>query len=413
MTSVSKFEIVTAKTRFPVLRVHTDVWRFVHSPYDPYKEAESLVRSWKIDVKTIAIYGLGVGYHVQAVLSEYPALEGVYVIEPYAQIVALAKEWSGILNDPRVTVLEAANEVELNGCFAGVANMPLFLHPPSVEICPYPGVASLLKEMQLLTQTVRIGASLLHMNWRQNMPRFSHDTVYSGKEDFYAGRPGVLIAAGPSLESHLEWLRNDGTKHMVTLSVSAVLAKLLSHGIQPTAAIMSDGGEIVKTHISDLKESVELPPLFLLSTSHPDVPTDYIGQIHWLLQRGFDPAEALAHELDCDLFETGGSVATLALSLLYYWGCDPIIFVGQDLAYVDGKAYTNDTHHDFLYGNPSGQGQIVVNSVYGTPINTTPTWNTFRHWIERFITRHGDRTYINLSHGADIKGTIHRLGSEF
>ena len=48
-------------------------------------------------------------------------------------------------------------------------------------------------------------------------------------------------------------------------------------------------------------------------------------------------------DLDDFYFETKGTVAYNALYSAMYMGCNPIILVGQDLAYVDGECYSKNS----------------------------------------------------------------------
>ncbi len=46
--------------------------------------------------------------------------------------------------------------------------------------------------------------------------------------------------------------------------------------------------------------------------------------------------------------QSGGSVATSAFDLLLNLGCDPVILVGQDLAYTGREIHSSGTYHNGL-----------------------------------------------------------------
>jgi hypothetical protein len=56
----------------------------------------------------------------------------------------------------------------------------------------------------------------------------------------------------------------------------------------------------------------------------------------------------------------GGSVATSALSLALRWGCDPIVFVGLDLAFADGRYYVATSSDGDARAEVDGDGVVRV-----------------------------------------------------
>ncbi len=410
MIGAVQFNLDLAKDGSQILRATTDKHRYIHSQYDPIHEASLLAESWNLDGKKIAvIYGLGLGYHIQACMDRYPSLEHVYILEPYEQIVNLARKvHSEFMDNPRIQIIRTPLEIELAHTIAIFSLENILFHPASVEICPFHSIKELLQESMMIRNTVHKMQGLLMGNWLSNSKDITSKNVLSGQKKRYAEKIGFVLASGPSLEEEFESLRILQNSDAVILAVSANLKRLVAEGINPTAYIMSDGGPIVMNHIDNTGLKEKLPTLLLLSTAYKEVRNSYAGDISWILQEGFSPANEFAMENRLDVFETGGSVATLCLSILHYWGCNPIVFVGQDLAYTGGYSYASGTNHDFMKHIGSNFRNIRVPSVHGELIPTTITWNSFRHWIEAFIELYSDRTYINTSHGAVIKGTMYK-----
>ncbi|MBX5437708.1 MAG: motility associated factor glycosyltransferase family protein, partial [Alicyclobacillaceae bacterium] len=141
--------------------------------------------------------------------------------------------------------------------------------------------------------------------------------------------------------------------------------------------------------------------LYALPTASSVAVASYPGEVVFVLQKGHEQAEEMAAALGADLFLTGGSVSTLALDLLHYFGCDPIIFAGLDLAYVDGKSHADSGTRQSVTRSYT----VEVASVTGDKVLSTVSWQSFRRWIEQYISSHPDRTYINVSGGAHIQGT--------
>lgn len=143
-------------------------------------------------------------------------------------------------------------------------------------------------------------------------------------------------------------------------------------------------------------------PLILLSTASEKVVSYYDGQVYLAYQKGFEEAEKVAREKNYLLFETGGSVSTLALDIAIRFEAAEIIFVGLDLAYTNNQSHA------------SGIGRTIadtdnlrkVESVTGAEVYTSRNLDIYRKWVERRIAREGMIRFINTSHGARIHGTI-------
>ena len=90
LPKITSYEVKTSRTeqKVPVVNgVH------LHSIYNPFKEAESIVSNYSEALKTkneVLILGLGFGYHVNAVIEEMTRAHGdnfkIVVIEPNSQV---------------------------------------------------------------------------------------------------------------------------------------------------------------------------------------------------------------------------------------------------------------------------------------------------------------------------------------
>ncbi len=123
-------------------------------------------------------------------------------------------------------------------------------------------------------------------------------------------------------------------------------------------------------------------PIIVLSTCDKNVMLSYKGQKLIALQEGYTPAEEYAKLNNHKLVQTGGSVATTALDVAINMGCNPIIFVGQDLAYTDGKSHSKDT---FSKSMDSSKNLREVEDVYGNRIYAPKNLYSYLRWIQNRI----------------------------
>lgn len=102
------------------------------------------------------------------------------------------------------------------------------------------------------------------------------------------------------------------------------------------------------------------------------------------------------------------SIAIVTLQLLYKLGFNPIILVGQNLAYVDDRHYADGiAYGDEKKINLEYKDRLYkVKDVYGNEIHTNFGFNLMRTHMEKYIQLMPDTTIINTTRGgAHIEGT--------
>ncbi|MBI4574829.1 MAG: motility associated factor glycosyltransferase family protein, partial [Planctomycetes bacterium] len=101
------------------------------------------------------------------------------------------------------------------------------------------------------------------------------------------------------------------------------------------------------------------------------------------------------------------SVAHLNYLVARTLGCDPIVLVGQDLAFgEDGRHYASGTVKDAqrTRGN-EGSGVLEVEGNLGGHVRTTLLWDAMRTWFEEEVARPGGPRVLNATAGgARIRG---------
>lgn len=118
------------------------------------------------------------------------------------------------------------------------------------------------------------------------------------------------------------------------------------------------------------------------------------------------------HLGDGSALDAGASVAHLALSSAIYLGADPIIFVGQDLAYgPDGVTHSKDAVtmqekgkavRDIIHSFPT----VYVEGNNGEMIPSNQLWVNFKIIMESIISKNPEHHFYNATEGgAKIQGT--------
>ena len=254
-----------------------------------------------------------------------------------------------------------------------------------------------------------------------NLPAIAAAPSSARLHGAFAGRPAVLVAAGPSLEKNVEGIRRFKGKAVI-VAVSHALGALERAGIIPDLVVALDPGDLLR-HFGG--PSVRAAEALVLSTSCDprlfDLPARRIvtfggnyGIDTWAYE-GLDDAV----RVPC-----GGSVATSAVSLLRQWGCTPILLTGQDLSFPDGRYYAagtldGDTRFEVSSDGQSGQmvsaagsvGQLVrrVPGYHGGEVVTDHAFALARDWYIATAREHAaEVTLINCTEGgARLDGMEH------
>ncbi|RPH52385.1 MAG: DUF115 domain-containing protein [Desulfobacteraceae bacterium] len=147
-------------------------------------------------------------------------------------------------------------------------------------------------------------------------------------KNIFAGKPGIVIGAGPSLNKNIHLLK-EARQKAVLISVDAALKPLLEAGIRPhivTNIERRPGQDLFFRDRGNLEDT-----FFVFSPVVPSETYDAYKGPKIIAHR----YEELMHWLNIPKGSlTGGPlVGNFAFNIAQYIGCSPIILVGQDLSF--------------------------------------------------------------------------------
>lgn len=361
----------------------------IYSRYNPSQDARKWINAeFKSNFPSYFLIGLGLGYHLRSLIEQADAKEiVVYCFEE--QELKLFMDEHG-QNDwwemPNVHIVRDLKHVDLdekaqilipNVWIKGIGEN----HP----LLPF------LEDIKINQVTYEKSSLLMEKNFHQNVSLRDFHAYPTFKEE-----NACLVSSGPSLNETIYWLK-EKRKYLSIFSVGSALNVLLKHGISPDAVIISDPKLDIKHQIDKVNY---LGPLFYVSTANFETVNIHGGPKYILLQNGYKYAEELAKEIGHPLLETGGSVATIALSLLENLNFDKIFLFGQDLGFS-----SNATHAEF-----SSSGRIIsedrniriIEANDGSQISTTPNLHTYLRWLNSKVQRMSIPVFNTASRGAKI-----------
>ena len=328
------------------------------SRYDPLAEARQLTAA--IDHARhagIVMLGMGLGHHVALAAKAMGDYGVMLVYEPDLTVTRAVLEridatvWLArpnvILVDDAVDRAELTRRIDK---FASTLTLGTVLieHPPTRarygdKLAAFGRtMTEILAYCRTNVATALVNASRTCSNLARNIHRYVGGATTDALHNLAAGFPAVCVGAGPSLVKNVDLLRDPAVRqNVIVITVQTTLKPLLDRGIRPDFVTALDYSAICKRFYEGLPP---LPDVTLVAEpkSNPVILDEFPGPIRLLKNDFCDtmigplarPRKAIA---------TGATVAHLSFYLAQHLGCDPIMFIGQDLGFSDGLYYAPGT----------------------------------------------------------------------
>ncbi len=155
--------------------------------------------------------------------------------------------------------------------------------------------------------------------------------------------PAFIVGAGPSLDKNIGLL-DEASKKGLVIAVNSSVPALSSRGIQPqvVACIESMDVSALLRGLPVLDKAIRA---FSLCT-HPNTVSTGSGPLAPIFEDVPEIGPPLAELTGTRGLPVCASVSTIAFSLAQRLGCNPIVLVGQDLAYSGGRVYATGSPYE-------------------------------------------------------------------
>lgn len=218
--------------------------------------------------------------------------------------------------------------------------------------------------------------------------------------------PGILVAAGPSLNKNIQELKKAKGKAFI-IAVDTAIKPLLKAGIVPDMYAIIDAMKPLE--LVQEEGAREIPLLTTLNAA-PEILKFHKGmkffynEGYLFAEKIFRQSGQMVGDIAC-----GGSVATSVFSLFHKIGITTIILVGQDLAYTDNKSHADGTFHQIMKEEDTSNFMMVEGN-YEEKVPTRTDFKVFIDWYDWYIDackkRIDNFCVINATEGgAKIKNT--------
>ena len=404
----------------------------LHSTVDPLLEAQRLVEAQlRENSNACLVYGFGLGYHVDALLKRMPDNSSFLVIEPQISIFRRALELRDLrhlFSHPGIFWAVGEKEHEVSAHFGelfrviALEGVTIISHQPSVKLC---GQYFLTVDELCRKWIIAVGGNFLTnvsavrtylSNTLDNINAIVDHPPIKRLFGRFRGVPGIVISAGPSLDRHMGLLRLL-ERHAVLICVDTSLGPLHRSGVRPHLVLAGDSSENNFRHLQGLGETGAA--LVAEPMTHPRIVSEFIGDKFIM---SFD--EILMKNLkvllgDFGIVKAWGSISTGAFDLARCLGCDPIVFVGQDLAFTGGRYYAHGTYQELRWlrdleyprtlddvhrWRMSKENDLDIADIYGQPGRTSKALEAYRHYFEREISQTAARVLNASEGGTGFKG---------
>lgn len=244
------------------------------------------------------------------------------------------------------------------------------------------------------------------LNLSRNIKIFPNSISIHHFEKKFIGKPGIVIAAGPSLNQHLDFLKKNQDKFVLACSDGAARA-VIKKGIKPH-------------FIFSIERDLEIISLFNTIPADYDVPLVTLPIVHPKVYESY-PGPVVMFPRECSFgrwifnhvpqYELGLSSANMAYRALALAGCSKIYLLGQDLALDRRTQQTHTEEMSDIQKQFAGQVRelsIEIMGNDGTPIISNPYWKLYINDYESLIAQMGVPciNVIRKDQGAQIPGAI-------
>jgi hypothetical protein len=407
----------------------------LHSRYNPLREAhQTLKKNDYAGADYFIFLGFGFGYLLDALVEQgIDRSSHFFIIESDLEILRAAfeaRDLSSILSLFNIYFAWPVSGPELaeqwQKFFDPVqAQQSIFInHPPSLALDAkvYKAAAEIIQSQtfQIFTDinTLVANSQVFLDNFTQNLPKAANAPGVIKFAKMFSSTPAVIVSAGPSLDKNIHQLRGY-EEHILILATDTALKPLLAAGIDPHFVLTGDPSHTNYLHLKGAPSKGAL--LVAEATSFPSVFSEFESKTITCIFEN-SSLRSLSDLLgNKGTLRAWGSVATMALDFALLLGCNPISFIGQDLAHTDGRIYCSGLCFDedwfAAVGDPaqwqaqlktlrSHRRTIAIEDIFGRSIESSDKLSAYRNWMMKVFHDHPEVKFINATEGGILWDNI-------
>lgn len=407
----------------------------LHSKYDPEKEGIDFSKNIQPGSR-VCLYGFGLGYHLPPLLEKIGPSGFLLVVELNPDILTTAmmlKDHTPLFQNNRLKIIFGVDEFEVSNIISkemqnisssGADQLEILFHAPSFKCLPqnFPALKNALEILLMERRFPAVFRDLEQGNYCLNEEKIKNTPGINSLKNVHLGKPGLMVSAGPSLDTVLPYLKYLQDSFVISC-VDTAFPALLQNGIHPEYVFSLDPQIDSASYFADYKKGST--KLIFTPTANHNVLKNFPGDCYVVYKEGstFSKHEESKAK---GVTQAGGSVACLGIDALIQFGCDPVLLIGQDCALTGNRYYSKHTQfNQKLFPKVSGNLQldklhkdkfyekksVQVKNTYGNEILTDQLMYSYLRNLEEIANQHKKTRIHNLcSQGAAIDN-VHSLNS--
>jgi hypothetical protein len=389
---------------------------FLHHPKRPEFYAKKYAKDLNYAPHCLVVlYGVGRGYEIKELLKRLQPHDKIIVVEPLHEVLKIfAKNNLELLRKNPIRAVSTWDQ--FRECYMNCGDWQYLIYcvNPTYHTKIFKDHFEEFKEkVHREVSNLQVdGATTRYfcVKWQENVLRNINSMGNIGNagvaKDAWKGRPAIICSAGPSLADAVPHLPKAKGKALILHSQTT---NRLFEGAETKPDLMFSFDADYSNWYEHFSE-----------VNDPDIPMVFDPALYWRCVRDWKgkksmllvhPANGWIEDLLEDKFKIAGagpSIACTMLDFAYKAGAEPIIFVGQDLAYTGGRFHAAGTHASEEWDSavPPERQVASVEGKDGEPVLTDINMKAFLHWFEESIPiSFPNRKIINCTTGgANIRG---------
>lgn len=342
----------------PTLRVISESGEpaWIHSRYRPTEEARRQISEFDLASNdSVIVLGLGLAHAVLELARRAPSTTFIVVAEREPGLLRLAMEHvdlTGFLRRREIDLVVGATREEMftrlhthvSRLLGGA--LKIFAHPASRQAFPayydqlIRGLHDFTVHGAVSVRSALFLARISIQNQFGNLPEYIASPGLLSLAGRFRGYPAILVGAGPSLEKNLEELRRAEGRAII-IAVSTAMKILLGRGIRPDLTAIIDYHNVSARYFESVPPE-QAVPIVCDPKANCEAVLAYSGPKLFCN----DPLMNTLLEGvpgDKGSLVMGATVAHVAFDIARVLGCDPIVMVGLDLSYPEGRHHAGGT----------------------------------------------------------------------
>ena len=356
-------------------------------------------------VRRIA-WGLGTGRHVRrAAAAGDDLLVFAIDIAPrdagvIDRIVASRPELVQARADGRLEVVVGTpDELARRFCALTVGGVApeMLVSLAALDAAPEPArrLAKTIEKIHLEQRDAKRFGVTLRGNLRANADAIAGSPGLDELANACADHPAFVLAAGPSAANAVPWLA-DASRHGPIIAVDTALSLAARANVRVDVLTSVDPHAGSSAHVEAGRECVDV--LAFQPFCAPSV-VDAFERRVIALPQGDRLCDRLAALLHLPSLPPGGTVLLYAMQVAEILGCDPIVLVGADLAFVGGRSHADGTARA-----DDMPAYLMAANSNGQEVATSFALERFRSEVESWIQSSSARYRFIDGGGAAISG---------